>query len=131
MAMADCLVEQGLLQINYRFSTLEPTERTGAALASGQEISMKVPKVRAAAVEKKAPGELPEDQALYEKLRALRLKLARRENVPVYVIFSNATLQDMARKKPATLEQFLEVSGVGNRKAEHYGEAFLQAIRGE
>lgn len=49
--------------------------------------------------------------------------------VAAYVVFSNATLEDMAARRPHTTEEFLNVSGVGERKAQQYGEAFLKAIR--
>ena len=49
--------------------------------------------------------------------------------MPAYVIFSNATLQDMVMKEPVTMEEFLRVSGVGKYKAEHYGKAFITAIK--
>ena len=58
----------------------------------------------------------------------MRIRLARQENVPLYVIFSNATLADMAVKAPRTIDELLEVSGVGLVKAERYGRDFLQAI---
>ena len=48
--------------------------------------------------------------------------------MPAYFIFSNATLADMCAKRPATTDEFLEVSGVGAKKAEAYAEAFLAAI---
>ena len=48
--------------------------------------------------------------------------------VPLYVIFSNATLADMARRRPTDLEGFLEVSGVGEVKARKYGKAFLRTL---
>ena len=60
--------------------------------------------------------------------RALRAAIAAAEGVPAYVVFSNATLADMAAKAPHTMEDFLEVSGVGEIKAARYGEAFLKAI---
>lgn len=68
------------------------------------------------------------DGALYDALRTLRLKLAQEEKVPAYIIFSNATLEDMARKAPETMEEFCTVSGVGSVKAQRFGKAFLQAI---
>ena len=49
--------------------------------------------------------------------------------MPAYVIFSNATLEDMAGKAPKTVEQFLEVSGVGEVKARRYGKVFLDEIK--
>ena len=69
-----------------------------------------------------------EENSLYEALRAQRAELAKRESVPAYVIFSNATLADMAQKAPRSLSELLEVSGVGERKASRYGEAFLRTI---
>ena len=81
----------------------------------------------AASPEVKLSGEALE---LYEVLRQLRAKLAKESNIPAYVVFSNATLEDMARKKPTNLTQFKKVSGVGELKASWYGKAFLAEIRG-
>ncbi len=63
------------------------------------------------------------------ELKALRTRLAQAEGVPAYIIFSNATLAGMAAKLPTTMEDLLEVSGVGAVKAARYGEAFLDVIR--
>ena len=70
----------------------------------------------------------PADSTLFEALRALRTRLAKEENVPAYVIFSNATLTDMAAKAPRTEAELLEVSGVGQVKADRYGRQFLDEI---
>ena len=70
----------------------------------------------------------PED-SLFEALRRLRAELAKAEGVPAYVVFSNATLADMAVKRPADMVDFLDVSGVGEYKAARYGRAFLKAIQ--
>jgi ATP-dependent DNA helicase RecQ len=70
----------------------------------------------------------PED-SLFEALRSLRTELAKAERVPAYVVFSNATLADMAVKRPADMVDFMDVSGVGEYKAARYGRAFLEAIR--
>ncbi|WP_455138066.1 DNA helicase RecQ [Thermophilibacter sp.] len=67
---------------------------------------------------------------LYERLAQLRGELAREQGVPAYFIFSNATLVDMCAKRPRDAEELLGVSGVGAKKAERYGEAFLAAING-
>ena len=69
------------------------------------------------------------DRVLFENLRALRTEIARARGVPPYVIFHDATLRDMARIKPATLESLRHVYGVGERKAAELGEAFLAKIR--
>lgn len=66
---------------------------------------------------------------LFETLRALRRQLADEENKPPFMIFSDATLHDMARLKPQTLDQLLSVSGVGQHKLTHYGQAFLLALK--
>jgi ATP-dependent DNA helicase RecQ len=69
------------------------------------------------------------DRGLFERLRTVRLEIARARNVPPYVIFHDTTLREMARLKPSTLEGLLRVKGVGERKAEDLGELFLGAIR--
>ncbi len=70
------------------------------------------------------------DQELYQRLVDLRTELAREQQVPAYIIFSNAALIDMCAKKPRDLDEFLQVSGVGQKKADAYGEAFLARING-
>ena len=74
------------------------------------------------------PDLTPEQAELFERLRELRLSIAREQQVPPYLIFNNATLEDMCRKRPVSTEDLLEVSGVGEKKAERYGQAFLDAI---
>lgn len=74
------------------------------------------------------PDLTPEQAELFEALRSLRTRLAREQQVPPYLIFNNATLEDMCRKRPTTPDELLEVSGVGAKKAERYGEAFLEVI---
>ena len=69
------------------------------------------------------------DRDLFDSLRELRTDLARQRNVPPYVIFSDASLRDMARGKPASAEQFLAVHGVGDKKLADFGEVFLACIR--
>ena len=69
------------------------------------------------------------DPDLYEELRQLRTAIAGEENVPAYIVFSNATLEDMSAKKPTDLDEFLEVSGVGRAKAAKYGERFVARIK--
>ncbi|GAB6255564.1 DNA helicase RecQ [Peribacillus sp. N1] len=68
------------------------------------------------------------DHGLFEELRQLRKELASTENVPPFIIFSDASLKDMAVKLPRTEEEFLEVKGVGVQKFERFGAAFLQVI---
>lgn len=69
------------------------------------------------------------DEALFQKLRALRLDIARELGKPPYIVFSDKTLSDMVRVKPITDDQFLAVNGVGESKLKQYGERFMAAIR--
>ena len=68
------------------------------------------------------------DDPLFEALRAVRRQLAAEAGVPPYVIFHDATLREMAAARPATLTALAEISGVGARKLDAYGAAFLKAI---
>ncbi len=70
----------------------------------------------------------PRDRDLFEALRARRLELARERSVPPYVIFHDRTLIDMVLRRPATVGAMAAVPGVGARKLEEYGDAFLEVI---
>jgi ATP-dependent DNA helicase RecQ len=67
-------------------------------------------------------------EALFAHLKELRKQYAMKAGVPAYVIFTDAALHDMVRKQPKSVEDFLDVSGVGKVKAEKYGTAFVEAI---
>lgn len=82
-------------------------------------------------VKKKAPSNNikdNKDETLFELLRKLRLRLAKEEGMPPYIVFSDKTLVDMVNKCPKTIDEFLDVSGVGQAKAEKYGDEFIGAI---
>jgi ATP-dependent DNA helicase RecQ len=70
------------------------------------------------------------DAELFERLRALRKRLADERKVPAYVVFSDRTLQAMAAQKPGTADGLLEIHGVGQKKLDEYGEVFLKEIAG-
>lgn len=69
-----------------------------------------------------------EDERLFQRLRALRKQLADEYHVLPYMVFSDATLRAMVRRRPANVEELLEVSGVGRAKLQRYGDAFLEEI---
>jgi ATP-dependent DNA helicase RecQ len=69
------------------------------------------------------------DRDLFERLRAVRLEIARSRGVPPYVVFHDATLREMARLRPTSKDALLEVKGVGARKADDLGGVFIDAIR--
>ncbi len=73
--------------------------------------------------------EVSKDDPLFEALREVRRGIADAENVPPFVIFSDAAIKDMCAKLPKTSEEFLNVSGVGEHKLKKYGLDFIQAIR--
>ena len=71
-----------------------------------------------------------ENETLFQKLRELRLSIARENSLPPYMVFSDRTLRDMARLRPITDAQFLAVNGVGDSKLAKYGKRFMEAIAG-
>ena len=71
------------------------------------------------------------DRDLFERLRAVRLQVARARGVPPYVIFHDTTLRELARLRPTSIAELYGIRGIGARKAEDLGDLFLAAIRGE
>ncbi|WP_235810769.1 RecQ family ATP-dependent DNA helicase [Tractidigestivibacter scatoligenes] len=69
-----------------------------------------------------------EDECLFQRLRALRKQLAGEFRIPPYMVFSDATLRAMVRRRPTSEEELLQVSGVGRAKLQRYGDAFLEEI---
>jgi ATP-dependent DNA helicase RecQ len=84
---------------------------------------MKVPEKQAHAV-----GEITCDEVLFERLRALRKRLADERGVPSYIVFSDVSLRQMARFYPATSAEFARISGVGRRKLDEFGKVFMAEI---
>ena len=101
-------------------------------LFEGKTVTMEykeIPKKESRRQKRQRIEDTVSDKGLYERLRLLRSELANQQRVPAYVIFSNATLADMAVKQPMTVWDLMDVSGVGRIKAEQYGELFLREIR--
>jgi len=76
-----------------------------------------------------APANGTSDSTLWEALREQRLKLAHAQGVPPYVIFHDATLQEMLQTRPRTLVEFNAITGVGEKKLKRYGQIFLDVLR--
>jgi len=70
-----------------------------------------------------------DDKTLFAHLKAVRLSIAKSQNLPPYVIFHDKTLIEMVEQKPATLEALAQISGVGQSKLDKYGQAFLEALQ--
>lgn len=66
---------------------------------------------------------------MFEKLRKLRLKLARDKDIPPFMIFHDSTLKNMCNELPISKSEFLEISGVGKNKLENYGDLFIDVIK--
>lgn len=145
----DSLVDRGLLAVTQgEYPTVVATPDTLPFLRERRPFPLKVPRRMAAAdpARVRAPrggvfgaggaadgadgAGAAVDEELLGRLRAVRNELARQAGVPAYIVFSNATLVDMARRRPATMDELLEVSGVGTVKAGRYGQAFLDCIAG-
>jgi len=69
------------------------------------------------------------DKGLFEALRKLRAIISGKKAIPAYIVFGDAALRDMARRRPSSLDSFLEVKGVGEAKCEQYGEIVVAAIK--
>lgn len=128
--MVEALQAQGYLAVDSGKQILYPTIQARDVLYQGKKVCRRVEtkdqrtvRISRTASNTAANGEL------FEILRELRGKLAKQENVPAYMVFSNATLADMAAKQPVTIGQFKQVSGVGEIKAFMYGRPFLKAIQ--
>jgi ATP-dependent DNA helicase RecQ len=76
------------------------------------------------------PDLTPEAAPLFERLRAWRGAAAKEQGVPAYVIFHDATLREIASRRPASLAELGTVSGVGETKLARYGEQVLEALSG-
>jgi ATP-dependent DNA helicase RecQ len=137
------LIHHGYLRQDiaaYSALKLEPSARE--VLRGEVELRFARPRVRAAGARKRpkrsvalgaggaTPEGLPVDEALFERLRELRRRLAAEQSVPAYVVFADRSLADMSARKPATRDELLACHGVGLAKLERYGEEFLVAIAG-
>ncbi len=123
----DRLIELEYLTVTpTEFPVLLATAKAGQVLFQGEKVEILLP-VKNLSREKPV-NEAPDD-LLLTSLKARRMQLAQAEGVPAYIIFSNATLTDMALKRPMSMEALLEVSGVGKVKAQRYGDSFLDIIR--
>ena len=143
----DQLVGRGYLQQSQgRFPMLLLGPRAGEALADNPEVPFsftvkrRAAKTRASKRAQRAVDLLREEAALdarprvgddtelFERLRTLRTQFARERRIAPYMVFNDKTLRGMCRQRPRTREELLNVSGVGEKKADEFGEAFLSEI---
>jgi ATP-dependent DNA helicase RecQ len=110
-----------------KFSVLELTNTGAAVLKSRATVKLTKPAV-APETKTHHVGEITCDEALFERLRELRKKLADERDVPAYIIFSDVSLRQMARNYPESENDFARISGVGEKKLREFGEIFLNEI---
>ena len=122
------LEKLGYLAVEQKHQIIKATEKANAVLFRGENVQIAMPK--AAKVKKRNAAKLhaQADPTLFDTLRALRRDIANEEGVPAFVVFSDATLRDMAAKRPRTPGAMLDVTGVGRYKLQKYGDAFLKRI---
>jgi len=133
------LIHRGyLVQDIARYSVLRLTAKAQPLLRGEESLVLAKPRTRVPTKKQRKAADrsarvaglagLEVDEALFERLRVLRRRLADEQRVPAYVVFSDATLAEMAARKPSTHAELLEVGGVGQTKLERYGDAFIDAI---
>ena len=123
------LVATGYLVVESEHSTLRLLPSAFPVLKSEAKVLLRLPKEREPAPKSAKHVRSGTSGPLFEALRAERRRFAEAENVPAFIIFSDATLHDMCRLRPKTLRGMAEVKGVGEQKLRRYGEAFLAVIR--
>lgn len=124
------LVARGFLSVDLeRFGALRLEERCRPLLRGEEKIELRRD-LKQKTTKRQTRTPLPNDidVALWEALRDCRRGFAEEQNVPPYVIFHDSTLQEMCVLLPSTLERLAEISGVGERKLEKYGPAFVSVI---
>lgn len=134
------IVNQGLLEIAYDdYNKIKLTEASKAILFGGQKVQLvqvetvdkrkKEEDAKADASKKKQSVRKRVRDELFEHLRQLRLDLSRKKGVPPYIIFSDATLEEMAAERPANESEMRRISGLGDAKMREFGRTFLEAIQ--
>ena len=123
------LVHKGLIRVDITAkAALRLTEAARPVLKSEVAVMLATPRLEFKPEKKAKLAPANYDRTLFVRLKHLRKTLAEEHEVPPYVVFSDATLVDMASKVPTTLNDMLDISGVGQTKLARYGDAFLQLI---
>lgn len=126
------LIHLGLINQNIvNYSALQLTEKARPVLRSEIVLELAQPRLALSgtAYLQKQQSAKRYDKDLFARLRFLRKQIADKENIPPYVVFNDATLQEMAEFLPTTAAEMLDINGVGERKLERFGGAFLSLIQ--
>ncbi|GAC15507.1 DNA helicase RecQ [Aliiglaciecola lipolytica] len=123
------LIHQGLIRIDItQNATLKLTEAARPVLKSEVQVTLAVPRLALETSKRGKNDKRHYDRVLFAKLKHLRKSISEQDDVPPFVVFSDASLADMAEYLPNNSSQFLQISGVGKTKLERYGERFLALI---
>ena len=123
------LEDGGYLVTELEHQTLRLTEKASGVLYLGESVEVLVLKQEEKLQRLDDDGMTEDERELFDLLRECRSRLARANGVAPFMIFSNATLMDMARKHPTNMTAFKRVSGVGEMKASWYGKEFLKILK--
>ena len=126
------LIRLGYVEQNAEnFGALSLTERGKQVLRDRSPVALTKPSLPQAAAPRRpaSTGGIDCNEDLFATLRSLRKEIADEHGVPPYIIFSDVTLREMARYFPTSEEAMIEISGVGHKKLEAYGDDFIQAIK--
>jgi len=124
------LIAQGYLaQAEGRYPTIQLTDKSADVLAGRVTVELVTARVKEERRQKLTPSDLQYEQPLFEQLRQLRAVIARGENLPPYIVFSDATLVEMATWLPLTEDDMRRIMGVGDLKWQKYGRDFLAEIK--
>ena len=118
-----------LVQNPDQYNALQLTEKSKPVLYNGEKMMLTKPAEMVMAREQEVFQKLPYEKPLFELLKQFRNTIARHENKPAYIIFSDATLMDLATYLPLTYKDLPKISGFGEVKIEKYGTPFLEAIQ--
>ncbi len=127
------LIAHGLLAVDLEgYGGLHLTEASRPVLRGEKQLMLRKQVKRSRSERRERKGGRTVDEAqrnLWEALRAIRQRLAEEQGIPAYMIFHDATLMAMIEQRPETLAQMGTISGIGERKLEAYGEAFLEVLQ--
>ena len=129
------LVAHGYLKVNHDFGQLSLDESSRGILKGSDQLTLRLDtfekeKNSSANKTKQKSIEIPQhEQALWQGLRDCRTQLAREQGIAPYMIFHDSTLKSMLQLKPTNLHEFSTISGVGQKKLDQYGPAFIDAIQ--
>lgn len=125
------MINQGYCEIAFhRKNALQLTDFSKKVLFEKQQVFLTKPQAVQEQQTQKSPKTSQKTTTnLFERLRKLRFKIAKEEDIPAYLVFNDATLKELERERPLSDDDFIKISGVGQRKLEVYGDEFIAEIR--